>query len=325
MAARRSVGGVKMDRSSKLQPQREQRFVRQVDWNLFRQFHEIVRAGSVSAAARYLHTHQPGLSLALKRLEEQVGVPLCRRTPQGVELTPAGKMVFEQVTDVVEAIKMVPHVAMQAAKRIEGTLRLGMISDITSGELDEALSSFVRRHPDVTLQIDIGTWRGVLDAVAAGECDVGVTYESDSVPKIRYEPMVRESQQLYCGRSHPLFGSSIRNPATLADERFILAVADEPKDVERFRLHYDLGKNTVAYADDLTEAMRLIRLSAGIGFLPTIVAEPLGERLWPLLPVSLLPDYFIYLITSAAVPLSTPAQLFHEEMLRRLRAKPEFR
>ncbi|MFT8368298.1 MAG: LysR family transcriptional regulator [Acetobacter papayae] len=305
--------------------QDERRFITRADWNLFRQFYEIARCGSISAAARSLGMHQPGLSLSLRRLEEQVGVQLCRRTPQGIALTPAGKAVFEQITEAAEAVRMVPHVAREAARRIEGTLRLSMISDILCQDLDDALTSFSARHPDVTVRVEIRTWRNVLDAVQSGEADVGVTYESESVPTLRYEPMLRESQQLYCGRAHPLFGHSIRNPATLAGQRFILAAADEPADVGRFRLHYDLGKNTVAQADDLSEAMRLIRLGLGIGFLPTIVAEPLGERLWPLLPGSLRPSYFVYLITGDITRLSTPAQLFHEEILRRLRARPGFR
>jgi DNA-binding transcriptional LysR family regulator len=199
-----------------------------------------------------------------------------------------------------------------------------MISDIISPELDEAIASILRRHPDVKLTIDIATWPEVLDAVSTGGCDIGVTYESDSLPNLRYEPFLRETQQLYCGRSHALYGQRIRNPATLSGERFILAAADEPKDLVRFRLHFDLGKNTVAHADDLYEAMRLIRLGAGIGFLPTVVAQQLGDRLWPILPTSVLPAYFIYLITPTASRMSTPTQLFHDEMLRRLRAKPDF-
>lgn len=313
-----------MAKKAKSGSQDEQKFLRQVDWNLFRQFYEIVQAGSVSAAARRLNMHQPGLSLALKRLEDHVGVTLCRRTAQGIELTPAGKAVLQQASDVVEAVKMVPYLAAQASKRIEGTLRIGMISDIILPEFDESLAAIMRRHPDVKLTIEVASWRKVLDAISVGEVDLGITYESDSVLGLRYEPALRETQQLYCGRSHPLYGHRIRNPENLAGERFILSTADEPKDLERFRLHYDLAKSAVAAADDLSEAGRLIRLGVGIGFLPTVVEEQFGGELWPILPVSLLPSYFLYLITSSASRLSTPAQLFHDEMLRRLRTKPEF-
>lgn len=318
------MGDAGMENRSTIVPQEAQRFIRQVDWNLFRQFYEIVQAGSVSAAARKLNTHQPGLSTALKRLEEQIGATLCRRTAKGIELTPAGKAVMQQAADVVEAIRMVPHLAAQASKRIEGELRIAMISDIVSPELDDALSSIMRRHADVKVTIDIHTWRSVLDAIVAGPSDIGVTYESDALPNLNYEPFVRETQQLYCGQWHPLFGHTIRNPASLASERFILAAADEPEGVKRFRMHFDIGRNTVAHADDIDEAARLIRLGSGVGFLPTIVAERAGKALWPLLPTSVLPSYFIYLITPTGRPISTPAQIFRDEVIRRLRAKPDF-
>jgi LysR family transcriptional regulator, transcriptional activator for bauABCD operon len=313
-----------VDRKPKFSVQEEQRFLRQVDWNLFRQFFEIASAGSVSAAARKLNMHQPGLSTSLKRLEEQVGTTLCHRTAQGVELTPAGKVVMQQVADVFEAIRMVPHLAAQASKRIEGMLRIAMISDIISAEFDEALSSIMRRHSDVKLTIDILTWREVLEAVSSGQSDIGVTYESDALPNLRYEPFVRESQQLYCGRWHPLYGHLVRNPATLVGERFIFAAADEPAGVKQFRTHFDIGKNTTAHADDLYEAMRLIRLGLGIGFLPTIVADQIKGELWPILPTSFLPSYLIYLITPTNRQISTPAQMFRDEVLRRLRARPDF-
>ena len=65
-------------------------FASRVDWNLLRTFVEIVRAGGVGAAARRLNRQQPSISAALKRLEDQVGVQLLRRSPAGVQMTAAG-------------------------------------------------------------------------------------------------------------------------------------------------------------------------------------------------------------------------------------------
>jgi len=309
-------------RAPSIGPSEEKRFIRQVDWNLFRQFHEIVQSGSLSGAARRLNLHQPSLSAALKRLEGHLGVTLCRRTSQGIELTAAGKAMMRLTADMVEAVRLAPHLTSQAAKRIEGALSIRMITNIICPELDDALASIHRRHPDVEITLKVSPWREVLEAVGTNQCDIGVSYDSGPRPQLRYEPLFRETQQLYCGRSHPLYGQSIRDPSVLSQEQFILTHGDEPEDLERFRHRYSLGRHACGHVEDLHEAVRLIELGIGIGFLPTVVARPGGPgRFWPLLNPELLPAYFIYLIAPPPVRVSIPAQLFLDEMRRRLKAR----
>jgi DNA-binding transcriptional LysR family regulator len=312
----------KREKKIKLGAAEEQRFIRRVDWNLFRQFYEIVQSGSLSGAARRLNLHQPSLSAALKRLEEHLGVTLCRRTAQGIELTAAGKALMGLATEMTETVRLAPHLTSQAASNVEGSLSLKTISNIICPELDEALGSFHRRHPNVEITLSVAPWRATLEACSSGACDIGVTYDSGPRPQFQYEPLFRETQQLYCGRSHPLFGQQVRDPAILAKERFILTHEDEPEDLERFRRRYGLGLNASGHAEDLHEVSRLIELGVGIGFLPTIVAEPKKKgRLWPILSELLLPSYFIYLVAPPASRISTPAQLFLDEMRRRLAAR----
>ena len=54
-------------------------FARNVDWNLFKVFHEIARRGGIGAAARALNRKQPSITAALRRLEDQVGATLCTK------------------------------------------------------------------------------------------------------------------------------------------------------------------------------------------------------------------------------------------------------
>jgi DNA-binding transcriptional LysR family regulator len=311
-------------RSTSLGPTETERFVRRVDWNLFRQFHEIVESGSLSGAARRLNLHQPSLSAALKRLEGHLEVTLCRRTSQGIVVTPAGRELMQLVTDMMEAVRLAPKLTSQAANRIEGKIGIRMITHIICPELDEALSSIHRRHPDVELTIEVSPFRHVIEALLANQCDVGITCDARPSSKLRYEPLFRETQQLYCGRSHPLFGEVIRNPAVLDQEKFILTHADEPDELQQFRGRYGLGGHTSGHAEDLHEALRLILLGIGIGFLPTIVGKPIGsDRLWPLLTAPMLPNYFIYLVSHPPERVSITTQLFLDEMRRRLRARDD--
>jgi DNA-binding transcriptional LysR family regulator len=309
-------------RPEKLEHTETERFVRRVDWNLFRQFHEIVQSGSLSGAARRLQLHQPTLSAALKRLEDHLGVTLCHRTAQGIALTPAGKELLQLTTDMMEAVRLAPKLTSQAAKRIEGKMSMRMITYIICPELDEALSSIHGRHPDIEIMIEVSPWQKVVDALLANECDVGITFDARPQALLRYEPLFRETQQLYCCRSHELYGQVIREPAQLSQQRFILTQGDEPDELRQFRERYGLAGNASGRAEDLHEASRLILRGIGIGFLPTVVGAPHGtERLWPLFPPPILPNYFIYLVSHPPERVSVTTQLFLDEMRRRLRAR----
>ena len=164
----------------------------------------------------------------------------------------------------------------------------------------------------------------MLEALERGEAELGVGYDSAVRSDLRYEPLFIEQQQLYCARSHPLFGRRIAKPSDLASEGFVLTGEDEVETVTRFRRRYGLGTVVTGLAEDLHEATRLITLGVGIGFLPTLAAEELvrKERLWPLLLESAEPSYDIYLFARSSSSRDTATQLFLDEIIRRMRAAP---
>ncbi len=311
----------KPQRSPKIGTAEEQRFLRRVDWNLFRQFFEIAQSGSVSAAARRLNLRQPSLSAALKRLEDHLGLALCRRTVSGIELTAAGKALLSLTSEMMESARRAPHLTSQAAEQVQGSLSIRMISNVICREFDDALGSFHQRNPAVEISVAVAPWRDVLDAVSRGECDLGVSHDNALRPHLQYEALFRETQQVYCGRHHPLYGQRLRDPNTLVSEYFIVTHGDEPEDLTTFRQRFGLGRNASGHTEDLHEAARLIEIGVGIGFLPTIVARARSrENLWPILDLTALPSYPIYLVAQPPARVSTPSQIFLDEVRRRLAA-----
>ena len=304
--------------------QRERQFIRTVDWNLFGLFLEIVHSGGISAAARRLNRQQPTVSAGLKRLEDHLGAELFHRTSQGVELTAAGRALLPLCETMTAALRSVPHEIARAAKRIEGVINVKTMSSIVSPELDAALTAFHAAHPGVEIRLDVAPWRGVVQALRRGEAEVGIACDSAPGEGLRYEPLMKEVQQLYCTEGHALFGRTIGQPSVLAEEPFIRTGGDEPEELERFRQRYGLGARVSGFAENLHEVERLIELGVGIGFLPTCVADEMDRRhrLWPLLPEVLLPSYHVYLITREEGVRDTPTELFLEEILTRLRGRP---
>jgi LysR family transcriptional regulator, transcriptional activator for bauABCD operon len=296
---------------------------RRVDLNLFKMFREIARAKGIGAAARRLNVRQPAVSLALQRLEAHVGAPLCARTSRGVELTPAGRILAGLCEHLFQEVQSIPNALAGVMGQVEGVLTIRLISGVVSPELDDTLHSMRLRHPRIRLRMDVAPCRIVVEALAKGHAEVCIAFDSAPRTDLYYEPLVREYQQLYCSKWHPLFGARVTNPAVLADERFILTGSDEPDDVRNFRLRYRLGLQPAGEAENLEEAKRLIGAGVGIGLLPTVVIDRSANRdaFWPILPESLLPNYYVYLITQPESQQTPPTQLFLREMRRRLSAR----
>ena len=298
-------------------------FARTVDWNLLKVFLEIVQTGGIGAAARALGKQQPSISAALKRLEDQLAARLFDRSTAGIRITPAGKALQALCEEMFEHVRMAQHQVAQASKRVGGMVRIQLISSIVCPEFDEAIASFHRRHPGIAMELRVSPWRGVLEALASGAVEVGIGYEGAAGPALVYEPMFVETQQLYCARTHPLYGRRIARPEELRREGFVLTGADEPEAVTRLRGRHGLGSVQAGQAEDVHEALRLVSLGVGIGFMPEGAAEGAVTegRLWPLLAPEVRPAYEIFLISRAEPSRDTATQLFLDEIRRRLRAR----
>lgn len=286
-----------------------QQFARNLDWNLVRLFLDIVRSGGISTTARALNKQQPTISAGLKRLEDHVGAPLFVRSARGVALTPAGRSFLKAAEDIEMLISSMPGDVARSAGRLQGVVTLRVISDLVAPAFDQAMVAFHQVNPEVEIRFDIAPWRDVVLSVKDGSADIGIACDAVTDSELRYRPLMREWQQLYCGKAHPLFGAAPSTPSTLSDETFVLTGEDEPADLADFRRRHRLGERSGGSAETLHEVKRLIQIGIGIGFLPTVVAAEAveAEELWPMLHPDLLPTYPVYLVTRET-SLSPPAR-----------------
>lgn len=276
-----------------------QLFARNLDWNLVKLFLSIVRSGGISTAARALNKQQPTVSAGLKRLEEHVGAALFVRTARGVALTPAGRSFLTAAEEIEILVSSMPGEVAQVSGRLQGVVTVRVISDLVSPEFDRAMVTFHHLHPEVEIRLDIAPWRDVVLSVKDGGADIGVACDSATSAELCYRPLMREWQQLYCGRSHAAFAKGVHDPAALANEVFILTGEDEPAELTSFRQRYGLGERVGGSAETLHEVKRLIQIGIGVGFLPTAVAADAvaANELWPMLRAAVLPTYDVHIIT----------------------------
>ncbi len=285
------------------------RFARNIDWNLFKVFHEIVLRGGVGAAGRKLNRQQPSVSAALQRLESYCGERLCDRTSQGITLTRTGERVFAACDAIYKEAVNVAETSL-SKDELAGTITLRVISNLhLVPALNDILGQFHHDHPKIDIKLEVSAPFNVIRAVKSGAVELGIGFCDDTEHDLFYLPVTAQLHQLYCGRPHPLFGTAPAEPAALKHESFILN-RSEPDEHLRYRADHGLGRQIGAEADSLQERIWLTRLGMGIAFLPKPVVDcmPFRDELWPLLPESEAPVTHICFIAAAKGPRSAAAE-----------------
>ncbi len=307
-----------------LKARNEVKFTRDVDWNLFKVFHEIVQAEGVSKAALKLNRQQPALSLALQRLETELGASLCIRGPHGFRLTDEGQILAQTCARLSELVRSVPSQVADTRIDVRGRVRIHLISSLVNETLDTAILTFHQRYPGVEIIIDVATWADVVKSLLQDEIDIGIAPARTQRLGINYQHLFHEVHRPYCGQTHHLYGQQVDDAAMLTGEGFILTGADEPDELTDFRLRHGLGRISAGMSEHLEEAKRMAILGVGVCFLPEGFARPDVEagRLWPLLAGSDAPRMEVFAMTNAIASPHLARQLLVDELVRHVSNAP---
>jgi len=112
----------------------------------------VADSGSVTLAARVLHSSQPAVSHQLAALEREVGTRLLRREPRGVKLTPAGRAAVADARRAIEAAGSAVRSARAVGAATGGSLRLACAQSLVS-VLAPVVHDWHHRHPKVTITV----------------------------------------------------------------------------------------------------------------------------------------------------------------------------
>jgi len=137
---------------------------------LFRSFAAIAAAGSFSGAARALGLRQSTVSQHLQKLEAATGRRLIDRNTHALRVTPEGEAVLEHARGVLEDYARMGEFLRGAPLR--GRLRFGTSEDFVLSALPDVLAAFVRRHPEVDMELTAGLSEDLYRNFDGGALDV---------------------------------------------------------------------------------------------------------------------------------------------------------
>lgn len=132
---------------------------------------------SFSKAAEQLYITQPALSAAIKRVEEEIGLPIFDRSTNPVQLTPAGEYYIQAIEKIMDIEKEMRAHFRQLLEANQGTIHVGGASFFCAYILPSIVQQFKETHPGYTVHLLEANSDNLQKHLRAGQVDIIVDVE----------------------------------------------------------------------------------------------------------------------------------------------------
>jgi DNA-binding transcriptional LysR family regulator len=263
-----------------------------MDLRHLRYFLAVAEEGHFGRAADRLHIVQPALSMQVQALERELGGALFERTSRRVSLTEAGTLFRVEAERTLQQAARAKEVAQRATRGEVGTVRVGFVPDpVFAGKVAVDISAFKRAYPKVDLALtELPPLRQV-EAVSAGQLDVGysVDFEYRKERDLAADCIASWPWLVAMRSGHPLDKRSAITAKALREEPFIVYAAHTADDGQVKVLRRLLKKEPrVSY--QVPNTLTLLTLTAAgmglalvpafveaINLIPNLVYRPIAE------------------------------------------------
>ena len=182
----------------------------------------LARERHFGRAAERCHVSQPTLSVAVKKLEDELGVTLFERSAADVRITPIGEQIVEQASQVLNQATQIREIAQQGRDPLSGPLRLGVIYTVGPYLLPRLIPILRERAPAMPLVIRENYTSRLAEMLKRSELDVIVVAHPFAEQGVVTQPLYDEPFRVLMPRGHPWQKEKRIAPARLADEHLLL-------------------------------------------------------------------------------------------------------
>ncbi len=182
----------------------------------------VANARHFGKAAEACFVSQPTLSVAVRKLEGELGVTLFERGKGDVRITPVGERVVAQAQRVLEEVSTIKQVALQNEDPLSQPLRLGAIYTIGPYLLPQIVPILHQRAPKMPLLLHENFTAELSDQLKRGELDVIVISMPFEEPGIVTQPLYEEPFVVLLPTGHPWNQLEFIEPAQVAQENVLL-------------------------------------------------------------------------------------------------------
>lgn len=214
----------------------------------------------LSNAAKELHISQPALTLAIQRLENELGTKLFLRSQRGLVLTEAGRLARMQFLLLERDWHALKNNLQSKNLEPRGRLRLGMHSSVATYVLPKLLPGLLQKYPGLEINLSHALSRHILNAVRSVDLDLGIVVNPTLHPDLIVQEIAKDEVGIFQADSSKksvlFYDPSLQQSQTLL------------KQMQKKKIYFE---RTVE-SSSLEVITHCVASGAGMGILPSRVA-----------------------------------------------------
>jgi LysR family hydrogen peroxide-inducible transcriptional activator len=173
-------------------------------------------------AAERAFVTQPALSLAIKKLEEELGATIFERRRNRIELTAIGEQIVHQAQRVLEEADQIKILAAEGKDQLNGPLRFGVIATVGPYILPDLVPLLSARAPKMPLELEENLTLNLAGMLKSGKLDVIMIALPFDEPAIVTQALYDEPFKVVIPAGHPWKKKKLIDSRQLASEKVLL-------------------------------------------------------------------------------------------------------
>ncbi|WP_371363508.1 HTH-type transcriptional regulator CynR [Sporomusa rhizae] len=283
-------------------------------------FYTASRLKSISKAAEQLSVAQPSVSIAIQKLEEELGIQLFDRSQRQIMLTAEGVIFFQRVNEILSRVRDVATEMQDLRLLQKGSIKIGIPPMIGALFFPRIFAQFRRKYPNLELTAIEGGSLTVQKLIEQGKIDVGIITKSAESEIFKLLPLT-EGQILVClPPDHPLTKLSSIPFEELKDQPLVLLKEDNyiRQAVAAECTKHQFSPQVVFSSSQLGTIISLVEEGLGISLLfdaivkkhPGIQTRPLADPIPFEIVLAWNRDRYLSHAAKALINLITTTQIF---------------
>jgi DNA-binding transcriptional LysR family regulator len=233
-------------------------------------FVDLAETGNFTKVASENYVTQAAVTLQIRKLESELGVPLFHRTTRSVTLVEAGQRLLPYARAILQQAEEAKMAVRDTREEISGLVRVAAVHSIGLYELPPYIKKFLQTFPGVNLDIQYRTSEEIYRALHDGDIDVGLVAYPTEMPRIEVMPFMTDSLSLVCPKDHPLANKKSVVLSDLQGQSVVQFGEESPtrKATDALLADHDVTVNVRMECDNIEILKQMIEVGFGIALLP---------------------------------------------------------